>query len=336
MEPRDPILSWSISLGTWFGVQLKLAVFSVFLALFILAKFQDDLRVALLLVLFVFATVIFHEFCHIWAARATGGSGEEILIWPFGGLAFVRPAASFQSQFVTAAAGPMSHVFWCGLSLSFALKGYTASQLLTPFVFPLIKLDDPGHPPLFASVSAMFFWVNWQFLLVNLLPAYPLDGWWMGLALGQRRWSKLVARTAMIGVSLICCTLLAITGNIKEWVSPLTLAFFLMILSLIEYFRLQLLLQRQFSDPALGLEEEDEFGGEEPLERQPGFLERWRQQREDKRQEKEAQERVATESRLDSLLQKIQESGMNSLTDEERRFLKQASTRYRGTEREKS
>jgi biotin carboxylase len=65
----------------------------------------------------------------------------------------------------------------------------------------------------------------------------------------------------------------------------------------------------------------------------PGLLERWKQERERKRAEKEEQERVQAEAQLDALLEKVHQQGIDSLTESEKRFLKQASARYRGQSR---
>jgi hypothetical protein len=61
-------------------------------------------------------------------------------------------------------------------------------------------------------------------------------------------------------------------------------------------------------------------------------FERWKQQREEKRREKEAQERLETERRVDELLDKVHREGMESLSEAERRFLKRASTKYKNHE----
>ena len=61
----------------------------------------------------LFVSLLVHEFSHILAVRLTGGVGNEILIWPLGGLALVQPAANFRSQFLTPAAGPLSNLAMC-------------------------------------------------------------------------------------------------------------------------------------------------------------------------------------------------------------------------------
>ena len=48
-----------------------------------------------------------------------------------------------------------------------------------------------------------------------------------------------------------------------------------------------------------------------------------------KKLQREVEQREAEERRLDELLEKVQRDGINALTDEERRFMKRVSDRYR-------
>ena len=61
----------------------------------------------------------------------------------------------------------------------------------------------------------------------------------------------------------------------------------------------------------------------------PGWLERWRQKRAARKLQREMERREAEERRMDELLEKISSQGMTALTDEERRFMKRVSDRYR-------
>jgi hypothetical protein len=94
-----------------------------------------------------------------------------------------------------------------------------------------------------------------------------------------------------------------------------------------------------------------ETGGEEPLfgydfsqgynsldqeqqpaparQKKPNFIQRWLQRRAARRQQREQEEREAEERRLDELLEKVKDNGVQSLTDEERRFLTRVSSRYK-------
>ena len=39
----------------------------------------------------LFAIVLMHEFGHVLACRSTGGSADQIMLWPLGGVAYVKP-----------------------------------------------------------------------------------------------------------------------------------------------------------------------------------------------------------------------------------------------------
>jgi len=83
---RNP-LYWSFPCGTWFQTQVRISFFLPLLL--ILLCFQlKDLPLALVFGGVFFLSILLHEFGHVIAARMTGGSGDEILIWPLGGLAF--------------------------------------------------------------------------------------------------------------------------------------------------------------------------------------------------------------------------------------------------------
>jgi hypothetical protein len=62
-----------------------------------------------------------------------------------------------------------------------------------------------------------------------------------------------------------------------------------------------------------------------PRESQLSPLQRWREQRRLKRELEERQQQVEAERQLDSLLAKVHEHGMASLTSREQRLLQQVS-----------
>src|SRR5262249_52082064 len=66
-----------------------------------------------------------------------------------------------------------------------------------------------------------------------------------------------------------------------------------------------------------------------PAQPRPSWWQRWRQRRAEQKAQREREAREADERRMDSLLEKISSQGMASLTDEERRFMKQFSDRYK-------
>src|SRR5438552_16332748 len=105
-------LFWSFGAGTWSGVHLRISWFMPLVLAWMLYEFGMTLGGAFFGVLFV--SVLLHEIGHILAARACDGSGDEILMWPLGGLAFVETSTP-RAQAITAAAGPLVNVLLCGL-----------------------------------------------------------------------------------------------------------------------------------------------------------------------------------------------------------------------------
>jgi hypothetical protein len=63
--------------------------------------------------------------------------------------------------------------------------------------------------------------------------------------------------------------------------------------------------------------------------RQPNWFQRWRQRRRAARLQREQEQREAEDRRLDELLEKVHREGKDSLSDEERRFMKRVSERLR-------
>jgi Zn-dependent protease len=110
-----------------------------------------------LLALFLF--VLLHEFGHALACRSVGGQANQIVLWPFGGVAYVSPPQRPGATLWTIAAGPLVNValfpiltalWWIGRSADLTQDQYQ-------FVF-------------------MIWLINVVLLAFNMFPAYPLDG----------------------------------------------------------------------------------------------------------------------------------------------------------------
>ena len=61
----------------------------------------------------------------------------------------------------------------------------------------------------------------------------------------------------------------------------------------------------------------------------PNFIQRWLQRRAERKRIREEEQRQADERRLDELLDKVQQHGLESLSVEERRFLTKCSAKLR-------
>lgn len=109
----------------------------------------------------LFVIVLLHEFGHAFACRSVGGSADTIMLWPLGGIAFVRPPFRAGANLWSIAAGPLVNVALAVPTIGavFALRWYVpqASEDLHEFAFAVA-------------------FVNVALLIFNLLPIYPLDG----------------------------------------------------------------------------------------------------------------------------------------------------------------
>jgi Zn-dependent protease len=110
----------------------------------------------------LFAIVLLHEFGHSLACRQTGGSADQIVLWPLGGIAFVNPPRRPGAVLWSIAAGPLVNVALVPvLELLWIFAGHAGWYYEAPDTFRLI---------------GMIRFINYVLLIFNLLPIYPLDG----------------------------------------------------------------------------------------------------------------------------------------------------------------
>jgi Zn-dependent protease len=189
----------SVSLGIWWGIHVR--VHSSLLLLLVLRVLfesgrQGGVQNAVISSFLLFAIILMHEFGHCFAARAVGGQADEILMWPLGGLAYVRPPMRPWPSFVTTAGGPLVNVVLCIISallLSVISRGQISLPLnpLLPFGAPLELNAESWFLMASSPLVQWMFWVysaSWALLIFNLLPIYPLDG---GNILQSALWPKL-------------------------------------------------------------------------------------------------------------------------------------------------
>jgi stage IV sporulation protein FB len=325
MQPDLVFARWSLPLGTWLGVRVRLNVwFAILLLLFL---HWLGWKLGLICFGLFLVQLIIHEFAHILMARSTGGDGDEILLWPLGGLAFCRTAPTFQSEFWTPAAGPLSNALLCLASLPAVLEAGLLREALNPAVLPIADLH-PEH--ILRDLLVLTFALNWTLVLINLIPAYPLDGGQMLLAVLNRRIGPSTARSVSLQVGFVAGMLLALAGVFAESTTMVFIGFFLVNMNLFGLISSQIeaAYGGEFGRRLDGLYggETDEFEQREP---RVGIWQRWKQQRAAARQERELEARAAAARRLDELLDKVHRTGMQSLTSEEKKFLEQASNKYR-------
>jgi Zn-dependent protease len=326
MNHRQNPLFWSFGAGTWAGVNLRISWFMPLLLGGLLFQFGAKLGGSLFGILFV--SVLLHEIAHILAARATDGSGDEILMWPLGGLAFVD-ASSPRTQVLIAAAGPLANLLLCGLFLPAVLASGAGAPVFNPLELPFSQESFGLH--LVSDIQVLTFWFNWVTFLINLIPAYPLDG-------GRILHSLLAARmgTGMgTEVGLRCGIAIGIVLMIAGLVFSkilLCLAFVIILLAVQEQFQIQA--TESYDDSFMGYDFSQGYTSLEKTdaakpERRTGLLARWLADKRARKQRREQELAAATEQQLDAILAKVHERGLDSLSPWEKRLLKRASNRFR-------
>jgi Zn-dependent protease len=111
----------------------------------------------------LFLIVMLHEYGHALACRQVGGTANQIVLWPLGGVAYVNPPPRPGPTLWSIAAGPLVNV---ALLFIIAPVGIISNRSLTLAV---------TVPDAHAFLRALWF-MNLGLLVFNLLPIYPLDG----------------------------------------------------------------------------------------------------------------------------------------------------------------
>ncbi|HXR08351.1 MAG TPA: M50 family metallopeptidase [Candidatus Acidoferrum sp.] len=134
----------------------------------------------------LFAIVTMHEFGHALACKQVGGRADQIVLWPFGGVAYVSPPRRPGATLWCIAAGPLVNV---GL-----LPILSGSVLLAR------RLGWPEFSPDAYQFIVGLWWMDLVLLIFNMLPIFPLDG---GQILQSLLWFAVgYARSLMIAASL--------------------------------------------------------------------------------------------------------------------------------------
>lgn len=134
----------------------------------------------------LFLIVLIHEFGHALACRSVGGTADRILLWPFGGVAYIRAPQRPGATLWSIAAGPLVNV------------------ALLPVLYFATHMGrslgwQESMPDLYMFVRMVLI-IDVGLLVFNMLPVYPLDG---GQILRSLLWYALGrARSLMVATVL--------------------------------------------------------------------------------------------------------------------------------------
>jgi len=164
--------AWSLPLGRWFGVHLRIHYFFLLLLLFCVLSTNLSGTAAwrgVALWFLLFGAVVGREAARALTAAWHGLAVRSILLLPIGGLfSYASPEMAEHAnegapEWALAVAGPASNLLFAGI-IAALIKG--ASSQVPIATLPIVT---PAH--LIRSIV----WLNVALAVINFIPAYPLD-----------------------------------------------------------------------------------------------------------------------------------------------------------------
>ncbi|MGA2743474.1 MAG: site-2 protease family protein [Candidatus Sulfotelmatobacter sp.] len=211
--------SWSIPIGRLFGVDVRLHLTFLILPMFV---FWTDYEAHqgnatgprdLALVAIILACVAAHECGHMLAARRVGLIPKAVILLPLTGVALYdesrvekpQPAALlWQREIRLALIGPL---------VSFALACLTAAVVTASgreielFQWPFLQATN---------LPKSLVWANLYLAVLNLMPAYPLDGGRILRAFFSRTLDASAATRRAVSISNAIAMVLMIAGLFSD------------------------------------------------------------------------------------------------------------------------
>ncbi len=325
----DNPLNWAPTLGTLFGIRVRLHITFILYIVFELLRFQAGFTFILGSLVILFGSVLLHEFGHCFAARGVGGSADDILMWPLGGLASVSAPRQPWPQFITVVCGPLVNValFVVAGGLLLVTGAQFVGFSLLPFQFFVPPVGYLG------SFLYLTFSINLALFIFNLLPMYPMDG---GRMLHCALWHKMgYKRGTMITttVGMVVAILVGLYALLNRQYFLIAIAF----MGYITCYQERLLAKAGFGS------DENEFGYDfsggyttlqDEKKSRPGFFARWKQRRIEGRWRDERRKAQHLQDQVDAILEKVKRDGINSLSNREKKMLEEATKQQNSADRQ--
>jgi stage IV sporulation protein FB len=328
-NPLMWLLTGSVPLFTIFGIRVRAhasLIVLIGLVLLLGGPFGNTVAARVQSMSVLFIVILLHEFGHCFAARYMGGSADEIMMTPLGGLAMAMAPRRPWATFVTVAGGPLVNVLIClvcaiGMVVAIGVVPIGFSS----FVHVYERAVDPG----WFQVSSYLFWfyaVSLFLLIFNLLPVFPLDG---GQLLQSILWRPMgyyrsmltTVTVGLVGAGLMIMVGIAMIGTGR-------FGFLITIIGIFAGLNCYRMRQMLKTEGPWAFQDEDEMDyGAAIYEPRP--KRKWFGGIKARRARRLAQEEKAEQLKIDEILAKVSRQGMQSLTWWEKRTLRRATERQR-------
>ena len=345
--------SWSTSVGRWFGIPVSM---HLFLLLFLVSIFSVEWQfvaqypgskiagTGIVTSLVLIASLLLHELAHMFAIRNLGGEVRSIVLMPWGGASdFEYPQAN-GSRSVVHVAGMLANgaLFLLGAVLLMQTGSQSLASMINPFDPHGFDTNDWER-----SLVTIVTWVNFQLLIVNMIPCFPFDGTHLFRCLF--RWinpelSRIKVETTIMAIGhLIAVALIGVawllpyesyTSVIQAPWAILVIAGIALIFASRYSCHVEILnsLPSDWDDEMNEIDEFDSIYGETDSPVDFTDDEQYSQWLNEKRAEREKLEQELIEEeerRSDAILEKLHSQGIDSLTEDDKSLLSRVSARIR-------
>jgi len=206
--------SWSIHVGRLFGVEVRLHLTFLILPLFVFwteysvhpsANGPRDLA----LVGIVLACVAAHEIGHMLVARRYGLIPKAVILLPLSGVTVfdeshvekpASSAAALQQEVRIALTGPLVNVVFAMIAAGVILATVPGANLWS---WPFLQSSN---------LPRSLVWANLYLAVLNLVPAYPLDGGRVLRAVFARTIDPAAATRRAVSISHAVAMILMVAG----------------------------------------------------------------------------------------------------------------------------
>lgn len=338
---------WTMNCGWWGNIRVRAHVSLIVVAVLALyltgrTNTADDPWISVVhgftWVGILLASVVLHELGHAVAAWRLGGSVDLIVLGPLGGMHPPNVPHESHREVIAALAGPLVNLV-LALTAGAALLA-SGARVFDLFLQPLYPsgLLEGAY---WLVALRMAFWINWLLLLVNLLPAAPLDG---GRALRSVLWPvtgyrvavRVVSRSGMVIAFGLCLLAWWVYHPrdfrlVPAWTPLVLMAIYLYFSARQETKRVE---EQDEDEEIFGYDFSEGYTSLERTTTAPrlgrsGPLRRWLRERREQKQRRLRQIEREEEQRVDSILVRVKELGIDAISPEERALLQRVSARYR-------
>lgn len=210
--------SWSISVGRLFGVDIRIHLTFLILPMFIYwtdyAAHQGSVSGSrdLALVGIILLAVAVHELGHMLAARRYGLIPKAVILLPLTGVALYdesrvekpNAALAWRREIRLALVGPLLNLAFAGFSIAaIGASGRGIDLWSWPFLYS-------------RNLPRSLVWANLYIALLNLMPAYPLDGGRILRAVVSRSIDLASATRRAVSISTAISMVLILAGLFSD------------------------------------------------------------------------------------------------------------------------